>query len=95
VDAASLLNGQPSIPTRFVSVNAGGVRLVLAVANVVGVVEIATGAAAAFPRLGQTIGPDAIAAIGVSNSSLLLVLHGTRLIPDDVWQSIRAGIEAI
>jgi purine-binding chemotaxis protein CheW len=94
VDAASLLNGQPSSPTRFVSVKQGNVRVVLAVEDVVGVIAIPRDAAAAFPRLFQNFGSDAISAIGVLESDLLLVLQSTRLIPDDAWSSIRAGIEA-
>ena len=91
VNAASLLSGEASHPTRFVTVKTGTRRIVLAVDAVVGVVEIPPGSVDALPQLFQNAELDAISAIGMLDGELLLVLRSTRLIPDDVWATIRAG----
>ena len=91
VDAASLLSGVVSHPTRFVTVRTGTRRVVLAVDAVVGIIEIPRDAVDVLPPLFQSNGLDAISAIGVLDADLLLVLQGTRLVPDDVWARIRSG----
>ena len=91
VDAASLLSGVASHPTRFVTVRTGTRRVVLAVDAVVGIIEIPPDAVDVLPPLFQSNGLDAISAIGVLDADLLLVLRSTRLVPDDVWATIQSG----
>lgn len=91
VDAASLLSGNASHPTRFVTVKTGTRRVVLAVDAVVGIIEIPNDAVDVLPPLFQSNGLDAISAIGVLDADLLLVLRSTRLVPDDVWATIQSG----
>jgi purine-binding chemotaxis protein CheW len=91
VDAASLLGGDPSRPTRFVTVKTGTRRVVLAVDAVVGVIEIPPDAVDVLPPLFQNNGLDAISAIGVLDADLLIVLQSTRLVSDDVWATIQSG----
>lgn len=91
VDAASLLSGDPSHPTRFVTVKTGTRRIVLAVDAVLGVIEIPPGSVDALPPLFQGAGLDAIAALGALDAELLLVLRSTRLVSDDLWTTIQAG----
>ena len=91
VDAASLVSGDASHPTRFVTVRTGTRRIVLAVDAVLGVIDIPPGSVHALPPLFQSAGLDAIAAIGVLDVELLLVLRDTRLVPDDVWATIQDG----
>jgi chemotaxis signal transduction protein len=64
---------------------------VLAVDAVLGVIDIPPGSVHALPPLFQSAGLDAIAAIGVLDVELLLVLRDTRLVPDDVWATIQDG----
>ena len=91
VDAASLLSGLASHPTRFVTVKTGMRRVVLAVDTVVGIIEIPPDTVDVLPPLFQSPGLDAISAVGVLDADLLLVLRSTRLIPDDVWATIQSG----
>ena len=91
IDAASLLGGDASRPTRFVTVKTGTRRVVVAVDAVVGIVEIPPDAVDMLPPLFQSHGLDAFSAIGVLDANLLLVLQSTRLVPDDVWATIRSG----
>jgi purine-binding chemotaxis protein CheW len=91
VDAAFLLSGLASHPTRFVTVKTGMRRVVLAVDAVVGIIEIPPDAVDVLPPLFQSNGLDAISAIGVLDADLLLVLRSTRLVPDDVWATIQSG----
>lgn len=91
VDAASLVSGGASHPTRFVTVRTGTRRIVLPVDAVVGVIKIPPSSVHALPPLFQGAGLDAIAAIGVLDAELLLVLRHTRLVPDDIWTTIQDG----
>lgn len=91
VDAASLIGGVVSHPTRFVTVRTGTRRVVLAVDAVVGIVEIPREAVDVLPPLFQRHGLDAISAIGVLDADLLVVLRSTRLVPDDVWATLQSG----
>ena len=90
VDAACLLGGHASHPTRFVTVRAGSRRIALAVDAVVGVVEIPPSALDALPPLFQDASFDMISAIGTLDGHLLLVLRSACLVPETLW----AGLDA-
>jgi purine-binding chemotaxis protein CheW len=91
INVSSLLSGETSPATRFVTVRAGTRRIMLAVDAVVGIIEIPPGSVDALPQLLQNAELAAISAIGVLDAELLLVLRSTRLIPIDVWATIQAG----
>ena len=96
VDTALLLGGaasHPRQPTRFVTVKAGTRRVALAVDTVVGVVAIPSSSVDALPPLFENAGLTAIDTIGVLDAELLLVLHHTRLVPDEAWEAIQCGIK--
>lgn len=90
VDAASLLSGKASHPTRFVVVKTGTRRIVLGVDAVMGVVDIPSGSVDALPPLFRNAGLDVFAAVGALDAELLLVLRNTRLVSDHVWATIQA-----
>ena len=91
VDAALLLSGEASHPTRFVTVKTGRRRIALAVDAVVGVVEIPLGSVDALPLLFQDAGTDAISDVGTLDAELLIVLRSARLIPEAFWATLEAG----
>ena len=91
IDAASLLGGDASRPTRFVTVKTGTRRVALAVDAVVGVIEIPPGSVDVLPPLLHSDGLDVISAIGVLDADLLLVLRSARLVPDEVWATIQSA----
>ena len=91
VDAAALLSGVASHPTRFVTMKIGMRRIALAVDRVVGVVEIPPSSLDALPLLFQDASLDVISAIGTLDAELLLVLQGTRLIPEELWAALEPG----
>jgi len=94
VDVAALVCGAASHPTRFLTVKAGTRRVVLAVDAVLGVVDIPPGSVDVLPPLFENAGLAAIEAVGVLDAELLLVLRHTRLVPDDVWETIQRGARA-
>lgn len=90
VDLAWLLAGEESHPTRFVTVNADGRRVALAVDAVVDVRVIPTGSVNDLPPLLQDANADAIATIGTLDAELLMVLRTGRLLPETVWNAFDA-----
>ncbi|KQW02895.1 hypothetical protein ASC87_00640 [Rhizobacter sp. Root1221] len=85
VDAAHLLGELAAPANRFVTVIAGERRVALAVDSVLGVREVPTDSLHQLPPLLQEAGGDVVAAIGLLDAELLLVLSSTRLLPDDSW----------
>ena len=85
VDAARLLGAAGGDARRFVTVLAGSRCVALAVGSVLGVRALAAGSLHELPPLLQEAGADVVAAIGLLDAELLLVLQGTRLLPEDVW----------
>jgi purine-binding chemotaxis protein CheW len=94
VNVAALLSGEPSCPTRFVTLRTGTRHLALAVDVVVGIIDIPPGSVDALPTLLQGAELDAISAIGVLDAELLLVLRSTHLVSVDVWAAFQAGCAA-
>jgi purine-binding chemotaxis protein CheW len=90
VDAARLLSGDASHPTRFVIVKTGNRRVALAVDTVVGVVEIPSGSLDALPLLFRDARLDVISTIGTLDADLLIVLQTTRLISEELWAVLEA-----
>ena len=90
VDAAILLTGQSSHPTRFVIVKTGNRRVALAVDAVIGVVAIPPGSLDVLPAVFQGASLDVISAIGTLDADLLLVLQSTLLVPEEFWAVLEA-----
>ena len=82
VDSARLLGADDARAGRFVTVNAGNRRVALAVDCVLGVRAVAPESLHALPPLLHQADTDVIAAIGLLDAELLLVLRSARLLPD-------------
>ena len=91
VNAASLLTGEASAPTRFVTVRTGSRCIALAVDAVLGVIEISPDLVRTLPPLFQSAALDAVAATGASDAELVLILRSARLVPDDLWATIQTA----
>lgn len=79
IDAALLLAGQVSSPTRFVSLRVGDRRVVLAVTEVIGPCRVEAGVLRESPAL--VAGSSEVrGALGVLDGRLLEVLESARLI---------------
>lgn len=83
VDTARLLGAQGGQAERFVIVVADKRRVALAVDGVLGVRPVAPESLHALPPLLHEADTDVIAAVGLLDAQLLLVLHSTRLLPED------------
>lgn len=86
VDAARLLGSVAGSPSRWITLALQGRDVVLAVDQVVGVIE----APSAQPvdlvaPLLSAVAADTLTAIGVLDAQLLLVLDTARLVPEKVW----------
>jgi purine-binding chemotaxis protein CheW len=93
VDVGRLLSADGAQAERFVIVNAGGRRVALAVDHVAGVRTVAPESLTALPPLMHTTASDVIAAIGLLDAELLLVLQSTRLVPDEVVRPASEGAQ--
>ena len=85
IDTGRLL-GAPDAPAdRFVTIAIGGRQVALAVGSVLGVRAVPADSLHELPPLLHEAGADVVAAIGLLDAELLVVLHSTRLLPDDAW----------
>lgn len=83
VDLGALFGERAGEPTRFVTVRAGGV-IALAVEAVIGIRRLPRETLQALPPLLADAATGAIAAIAARDQELVLLLHSTHLVPDDV-----------
>lgn len=90
VDAARLLGTTHAQAQagRLVTMPVGARRVALAVDSVLGVRAIPAGSLHELPPLLHEAGADVVAAIGLLDAELLLVLHATRLLPEDAWAAL-------
>jgi purine-binding chemotaxis protein CheW len=92
VDAGALLGShEPPEPTRFVTLKTEERHVALAVEQVVGIRELAAVSLQDLPPLLRTANADLVAAVGMLDSELLLVLQTARIVPESVWQTLQAG----
>ena len=92
VDLASLLTPSGQAPARFVTVKAGGDRIVaLAVDEILGVRTLPAAAAQEIPPLLQQASSEVVSAVGILDAQLLLVLTTFRLLPESVWDALAAS----
>lgn len=88
VDMGRLISAEDARPNRFVTVNIGQRRAALAVDGVLGVRTIDQESVHRMPPLLREAGREAIDAIGTLDAELLLVLRSTRLVPDEVFETL-------
>ncbi len=90
VDAARLLGEEAASTSfeRWITMIVGSRRVVLAVDGVLGVRRLPADARHALPPLLRDAGRDLVSELGMLDESLLLVLRGGHLLPDDVWASM-------
>lgn len=91
VDAARLLGGSSIRAERFLTIVAAGRRIALAVGAVLGVRPLPSASLAELPPLLHDAGADVIAAIGLLDAELLLVLRSARLLPDEDWPAVETA----
>lgn len=90
VDLAMLLGADgPSEATRFVTVKAGGRRVVLAVSEIHGVQHLSAKVFGDLPPLFRDAKGRAMEAIAALDDRLLILLEGTRLVPAEVLETLK------
>jgi purine-binding chemotaxis protein CheW len=73
---------------RYVLLNLGEHKIALAVEKVLGVRRLDDSVMHGLPPLLKEPQKELVAEIGVKDERLLLVLRATRMIPDEVWQTL-------
>lgn len=86
VDLCELLGaeGEHSGRTRLVTLRVGSRVVALAVDSVIGIREFERSLLAKVPPLLTSAHPEALAAIGLLDRELLLVLDESRMVPDEI-----------
>lgn len=95
VDAARLLGGSSIRAERFLTLLVAGRRIALAVGAVLGVRPLPSASLAEMPPLLHDARADVIAAIGLLDAELLLVLRSARLLPDEAWAAAAAAPDRV
>jgi purine-binding chemotaxis protein CheW len=89
VDLAALVGrGRPMPIARWIALRTGERKLVLAVEAVLGLRSIPESALQALPPLFRDANPDHVEAIGTLDAELLMVLRASRIIPEDLWETL-------
>ncbi len=91
VDLAWVVAERAARPTRFVTVNADGRSVALAVDAVVGVRTLPPEALRDLPPLLRDALAGAIESIGTLDAQLLMLLHLGRLVPEVVWHALETA----
>jgi purine-binding chemotaxis protein CheW len=97
VDLAMLVEGRARAASyaRLVLLKVGAQRIAIAVDVVVGLRRLDGAPLDSQPPILRAVHTDYIAAIGSLDAQLLMVLHASRIIPDQAWADIRAGAAAM
>jgi purine-binding chemotaxis protein CheW len=93
VDLAVLLaggNDPVDEVRRFVTVRAGSGTFMLGVADVVGIRELPSDVQRDLPGLLGAAAASVALAVAAQDRRLLMLLDAARLVPDAVWQALRA-----
>jgi purine-binding chemotaxis protein CheW len=93
LDARRVLgeDGEPAAGTRFVTLDLAARSAALSVDAVLGVRDIDVAELAQLPALLRDARNDMVAALGMLDQELLVVLERSRLLPETVWAVIEAG----
>lgn len=89
VDLAAVIGAtDPRAPTRFVTIRLGDRVVALSVDEVVGVRDLARASMDEMPPLLRGANADVIQAIATLDAKLLVVLHSSRILPDEVREAL-------
>lgn len=89
VDLASVVGvGEAGPVSRLVSLRLGDRRVALAVDGVIGVRALVVGSLKKMPPLLRGASAETVEAIGTLDSRLLVVLSATRILAEEVWQTL-------
>ena len=88
IDTAQLLGHPTEVAERFVVVHVDGRHVALAVGGVLGIRTVPRGSLHALPPLLCGTDAQAVAAVGLLDAELLLVLRSARLLPDDLPEDV-------
>ena len=93
VDLKALLeNGENTASYgRFVTLKLGDRRVAFGVDSVVGLRNLDSAKLGELPPMLRDVAADLIEAIGTRDAQLLVVLHATRIVPDEVWTTLAAA----
>src|SRR5208283_2086181 len=95
MDLGTLFDGPNSTSSRrFVLLRIDQRLVALSVEAVLGVFRLERSLPQALPPLLQDSNTDLIAAVGVRDQQLLLVLQAARLVPDEVWRELESREKA-
>jgi purine-binding chemotaxis protein CheW len=90
VDCGAFVQGHGSAShTRWASIRCGERYAALAFEAILGVRELPVGSDD-LPRLLSGAPSETISSLATLDTELLLVLHGSRLVPDSVWSTLDA-----
>jgi purine-binding chemotaxis protein CheW len=90
IDTARLLGHPTEDAERFVIVRVDGRQVALAVGGVLGIRTVPRGSLHALPPLLCGTDAQAVAAVGLLDAELLLVLRSARLLPDNLPEDVPA-----
>jgi purine-binding chemotaxis protein CheW len=79
---------------RWIGLQLGGRRAALAVDAVVDVCLLPAALLAQIPPLLREASAERVQAIGTLDAQLLMVLEAARLVPESVWESLQAQVNA-
>ena len=89
VDLGTLLgSGEQAAPTRFVTLRVGDRRVAVAVDAVEGIRDLPSQVADELPPLLKDASAGVIAAVGILDAELTMVLAAARIIPDEIWNTL-------
>ena len=88
MNVGSLLDGEPSRPSRYVVVRDGERRVALAVDEVLGIRDVPAEALHDLSPLLAAARSELVDTLGVVDAEPLLFLRDMRLVPDSVWQAL-------
>jgi purine-binding chemotaxis protein CheW len=92
VDLNMLVGTRHDVPIgRFVLLRLGERRAAVAVEQVLGVRRLDGSVLQKFPPLLQDAYSEMVTAIAMRDQELLLILQLSRIVPDEVWQSLEAS----
>jgi purine-binding chemotaxis protein CheW len=92
VNLSRLLGAAAAQPTRLVCVRTEHGRIALAVDHVEGVRSLASESLHALPPLLQCADAQVVAAIGMLDAELLLVMQVARLLPQELWPALNPRV---
>lgn len=92
VDLGILFGMKSDIPVRrFVLLRLGNRRAALAVEEVLGVRRLDESVLQSFPPLLKDADSELVTALAVRDQELMLIIQLSRVVPDEVWQTLESS----